>query len=337
MIFGHIHRRGSLSDDGGPDGRRPGAATASPSTTPATGSTPRRCSAVPFRRARSGRDRWSSSASRGRPSWSRSSPTSTARSSPAAPAAAESRSVGSERRARRRAAAARAGAPAAIASPASAIAFGLPGKLTIRVRPRIAATPRESIQCGVCSREASRIASAIPGASRSIDGAGRLGGDVVGRRSRCRRWSAPARSRRSSPRWRSRVARSGRGRRRSARARRPRRRAPRRRRPARSPLSSSPSPAAREVLIVRIAARSALSHSAFHSPLWPPLFSSSRTALDLDAALDPLDHVVDGQRRDRRGGHRLHLDPGPADAAGLGGERRPVPRRRRPRPGRRRR
>lgn len=56
-------------------------------------------------------------------------------------------------------------------SPASAIAFGLPGKLTIRVWPRIAATLRESIQCAVCSREASRIASAIPGASRSATAA----------------------------------------------------------------------------------------------------------------------------------------------------------------------
>ena len=59
------------------------------------------------------------------------------------------------------------GRASAIASPASAIAFGLPGKLTISARPRTPARLRASIQCFVCSREASRIASARPGASRS--------------------------------------------------------------------------------------------------------------------------------------------------------------------------
>ncbi len=39
--------------------------------------------------------------------------------------------------------------------------FGLPGKLTIRVEPRIPATARESIQWRLCSREARRIASAL--------------------------------------------------------------------------------------------------------------------------------------------------------------------------------
>ena len=38
----------------------------------------------------------------------------------------------------------------------------------ISVRPRMPATPRESIQWRVWGREASRIASAIPGTSRSI-------------------------------------------------------------------------------------------------------------------------------------------------------------------------
>src|SRR5262245_6495389 len=43
-------------------------------------------------------------------------------------------------------------------------------------------------------------------------------------------------------------------------------------------------------------------------------------ALDLDAALDPLDHVVDGQRRDRGGGHRLHLDAGLGRGGRLGAD-----------------
>jgi len=41
---------------------------------------------------------------------------------------------------------------------------------------------------------------------------------------------------------------------------------------------------------------------------------------DLGPALDPLDHVVDGQRRHRGGRHRLHLDPGLACGARFGGQ-----------------
>ena len=40
------------------------------------------------------------------------------------------------------------------------MAFGLPGKFTIRVRPRILDTPRARIPSGVCSRESARIDSA---------------------------------------------------------------------------------------------------------------------------------------------------------------------------------
>src|SRR6266487_3389343 len=50
----------------------------------------------------------------------------------------------------------------------SLTALGLPGRLIISVRPRVPATPRESIPKGVCCRLTARIASAIPGASRSI-------------------------------------------------------------------------------------------------------------------------------------------------------------------------
>ncbi len=49
----------------------------------------------------------------------------------------------------------------------SLTALGLPGRLMIRVRPRVPATPRESMPKGVCCRLMARIASAIPGASRS--------------------------------------------------------------------------------------------------------------------------------------------------------------------------
>ena len=48
------------------------------------------------------------------------------------------------------------------------IAFGEPGKLTISVRPAIPETPRVSIPIGVCRAPSARIASANPGASRSI-------------------------------------------------------------------------------------------------------------------------------------------------------------------------
>src|SRR5437667_5993496 len=54
------------------------------------------------------------------------------------------------------------------------------------------------------------------------------------------------------------------------------------------------------------------------------LFLDEMNALDVDAALGRLDHVVDRQARDRHRGQRLHLDAGrsgdldacPYDAAG---------------------
>src|ERR1051326_2310614 len=55
-----------------------------------------------------------------------------------------------------------------MASRHSLTALGLPGRVIINVRPRGPATPRESMPKGVCWRLAIRIASAMPGASRSI-------------------------------------------------------------------------------------------------------------------------------------------------------------------------
>lgn len=49
----------------------------------------------------------------------------------------------------------------------SLTALGLPGRFMINVLPRIPATARESIARSVTSRLRSRIASVIPGASRS--------------------------------------------------------------------------------------------------------------------------------------------------------------------------
>ena len=80
-----------------------------------------------------------------------------------------------------RAARPRVGAPAPIASPTWRMLLGLPGKLTIRVRLRIPATARESIQFCVCGarRRAHRLGD--PGRLALDHRAGRLGGDVVGR------------------------------------------------------------------------------------------------------------------------------------------------------------
>ena len=50
----------------------------------------------------------------------------------------------------------------------------------------------------------------------------------------------------------------------------------------------------------------------------PPDFSSSSDLGDLHAALYPLDHVVDRERRHRRRGHRLHLHAGLGARARLG-------------------
>src|SRR3954454_2969282 len=46
-----------------------------------------------------------------------------------------------------------------------------------------------------------------------------------------------------------------------------------------------------------------------------------RDALDRHALLDALDHVVDGERGDARGGQRLHLDAGAVHRARLGRQR----------------
>ena len=48
----------------------------------------------------------------------------------------------------------------------SAQAFGLPGRVTIRVLPRITDTPLDSMALGVMVMEAARMASAMPGAFR---------------------------------------------------------------------------------------------------------------------------------------------------------------------------
>ena len=85
--------------------------------------------------------------------------------------------------ARRRAAHTACGIASPIASPASPMLFGLPGKLMISVRPRMPATARESIQFCVCSRDAARSASAMPGSLTLDHCAGCLGRDVVGRES----------------------------------------------------------------------------------------------------------------------------------------------------------
>ena len=60
--------------------------------------------------------------------------------------------------------------------------LGLPGRLTISVRPRMPATARLSMACGVMRRLAARIASARPGASRSITDTRRFRRDVTRRK-----------------------------------------------------------------------------------------------------------------------------------------------------------
>ena len=87
----------------------------------------------------------------------------------------------SARGARRRAAPARGGAPARAPRRTRRCAFGLPGKLTISVRPRVPATPRESIQCSVCGAGGGAHRLGDPRRLALDHLAGRLRGDVVGR------------------------------------------------------------------------------------------------------------------------------------------------------------
>ena len=57
------------------------------------------------------------------------------------------------------------------------------------------------------------------------------------------------------------------------------------------------------------AARTRRARGVLPAPVVAPAgLLQQRDLLDLDAALEPLDHVVDRQRRHRAGRHRLHLD-----------------------------
>ena len=85
-----------------------------------------------------------------------------------ATAGAPSAVVGHGATSRRAASAPRARASARARRTSWSIAFGEPGKLTISVRPAMPETPRVRIPIGVCRAPSARIASAKPGASRSI-------------------------------------------------------------------------------------------------------------------------------------------------------------------------
>src|SRR3954471_22402743 len=81
-----------------------------------------------------------------------------------------------------------------------------------------------------------------------------------------------------------------------------------------SPHSSLPPSRARELLTVTTAARSG---SLLGTPVMlAAALLQQPQAVDDDAALQPLDHVVKSECRNRAGGHRLHLD------SGAGGRRR---------------
>ena len=150
--------------------------------------------------------------------------------------------------------------------------------------------------CGVFAIESARIASAIPGASRSSTRARRLGRDVARREAgtagRQHERAASRRAPRSPPR--SRPARPGR---RAARPRSPpppeAPRAGRRSRPRACPRRRRP----------RRSGPPAFTLRSF-------VFSTSAHIRDRHVLVDRLRHVVDGQRRDRGGDERLHLDAG---------------------------
>src|SRR5262245_49448956 len=205
------------------------------------------------------------------------------------------------------------------------MAFGAPGKLTMSVLPRTPAVARESIQLGVCSREASRIASAMPGASRSMTSTVASGVTSVGARP-VPPVVTPSAQLSSSAQWRSRSAMVSRS---SGTISEPASSSPIE--PIHStsagPLSSAAAALNREVLTVMAAARTSAG-GLVAVPVGPSAgLRHEADAFDAHAALHALDHVVEGQRRDGARGHRLHLDAGPRgrrrltahrDDAGLG-------------------
>src|SRR5271166_1598802 len=197
---------------------------------------------------------------------------------------------------------------------------GLPGKLTISVRPRIPATPLESIQWRVCSREPARSASAIPGASRSITA--RLASGVRSLGAKPVPPVVRIRSQRSeSAQWQRRASITSRV---SGSSSTPATSAPIASANSASfgPLSSVLSPRALDVEMLRTAART--SPLGDEAVLAPPAAAATAylleqlDALDQHPALETLDHVVHRQSGNGGRGHGLHLDPGAAHDAGLG-------------------
>ena len=196
---------------------------------------------------------------------------------------------------------------------------GLPGKLTIRRRAADAgdAAREHPVRRVLAGGEPHRLGDAR---GLALDhGAGRLGGDVVGAMPVppvVRTSSQPA----SSHQWRSRSAISSRssGITSVAVDLAAQRLGELGQRRARLVLALA---AAFEVEIVRIAARISRSGRRRRGPgaAAPAGLLDQLDALDRDAALEALDHVVDGQGGDRAGRHRLHLD--------AGARRRPAPRR----------
>src|SRR5207249_11548301 len=81
------------------------------------------------------------------------------------------------------------------------------------------------------------------------------------------------------------------------------------------PLSSSPPPAAFEVLIVRTAARTCSLRPAVIAA--PAALLEQHDVLQLDTLLDALDHVVHGERGHCARGQSLHLDPRARERSGL--------------------
>ncbi len=165
---------------------------------------------------------------------------------------------------RRRAARARARAPGRSTAKPSRQPPGEPGRLTTSVRPWMPATPRESSACGVFAIESARIASAIPGASRSstervASGVTSRGATPGAAGREHERRSAP-RARRSPPR-----------------SRRPRRRRPRAR--PRSPSASSSSASRSPLASSRVPGDDAVrdgEHGRLHTGSF--VFSTSATS-----------------------------------------------------------
>src|ERR1019366_2824547 len=207
------------------------------------------------------------------------------------------------------------GTNSTIASRDSTAPLGDPGRLTIRTRPRVPASDRESTASGVVWRPQARISSPRPGISRSITD--RVASGVTSRGATpvppvvkmAETWPPSARVAR-----RALISEASSGMASMTETLQP---SCSNRSRAAGPERSARAPALTESLMVRTAALVMIPLAAEVSAFAAGLFEQVKI-LDLDGFVERFEHVVNRECGHRGGGERLHFDAGLRGGGGGG-------------------